>query len=252
MIRTFLISFIFVLTSFSLVLAEARAIDKVFTLGIKNGEVDYAYIKSRKEILEKHLKALAKADVESMSAVEKKSFYINAYNVFTLSLMARHYPLKSIKDIPSSKRWSWKGWDVAGQKVSLDDIEHKMLRPMGDPRIHFAINCASFSCPVLASEPYEADQLDQLLNEATKNFLEDEQRGLNFAQRKAYFGFGDEVEDVYVSKIFNWFGEDFIKSHGSVIAFIRAHVSEKVKQRLTKLEDKDLRFLDYDWSINGK
>ena len=202
--------------------------------------------------MQSHIKTLATADLNNMSAVEKKSFWINAYNVLTLSLMARHYPLKSIKDIPSDQRWTWQGWDVAGQKVSLDDIEHKMLRPMGDPRIHFAINCASFSCPVLASELYQAEKLDQLLDEATKNFLADEQRGLKFAKRKSFFGFGGKVEDVYVSKIFNWFGGDFVKSHGSVINFIRAHVTEPVKKRLSGLEDKDLRFLDYDWSINGK
>lgn len=195
---------------------------------------------------------MAKENLEGKSAAAVKAFWINAYNLGTLALILKHYPLKSIKDISRSERWLWKGWVFAGQTVSLDEIEHEILRPMGDPRIHFAINCASFSCPVLESRLFVADGLDERLDLATKRFLSDPRRGLKVVEEKSFLGWGEARKVVYVSKLFNWFGVDFVKKDSDILTYISRYVQPETLKVLKKLEASELKFLDYDWSLNGR
>ena len=122
--------------------------------------------------------------------------------------------------------------------MTLDDIEHTILRPrFKDPRVHFAINCASKSCPPLRAEPYSGSRLDLQLNDATKKFIND---------TKSNFLSGTTL---YASRIFKWFGEDF---NGDIIGFFITHATGDFKKKLTSNKD-DIRieYLDYDWSLNG-
>jgi hypothetical protein len=221
-------------------------------LAVKNGEVDYSYLVSRKNVLRSEIESFAGLDLKGKTKDEVMAFWINAYNLLTLDLILRHYPLKSIKDIRRDKRWFWKGWVISGKKVSLDEIEHQILRPMGDPRIHFAINCASVSCPVLSDKLYDGNDLDIQLTEATRVFLRDQMRGMTFKTRNSFLGFGEPITEVYISKLFNWFAEDFDVIPGGVLGFIRRYATDEMNIKLKGFESSDLRFLSYDWNLNGR
>lgn len=165
---------------------------------------------------------------------ERLGFYIKAYNVFAIKVVRDYWPLKSIKDAGNwfSPVWDKVAGQLNGQDITLGEIEHKILRPMGEARIHFAIVCASLSCPDLRTEAYTADKLELQLRDQTVAFLTNPGKGLKLQGNTAS-----------VSKIFDWFEEDF-SSAGGVRAFIQLN-----------LPDIDLKTieaqLDYDWSLNG-
>ncbi|MGE3623939.1 MAG: DUF547 domain-containing protein [Bdellovibrionales bacterium] len=162
---------------------------------------------------------------------EQKAFWINAYNFLTIDLIVREGERETIKNLGGvfSSPWKRHTWPLAGRDYSLDDIEHKILRPMGDPRIHFAINCASVSCPDLRPEPYRAESLNAQLDDQTKMTLSNPAKGVRISDKS-----------IYVSKIFDWFGDDF--DNGKVRAWLSARIP---------LEDTlALTYLDYDWSLN--
>jgi hypothetical protein len=173
-------------------------------------------------------------DVEQLGSDEEKlAFYINAYNVLTIKLILDNWPVDSIRDIGSF----FKGpWDVvvlenADGQLTLDDIEHNIIRKLNEPRIHFAVNCASISCPDLRQEAYRADRLDEQLDEQTRLFLNNE-RGLLL-----------EGDRLRLSKIFDWYGEDF-DAYGNLENFIKLYRPE--------LEYNDLRTnLPYNWNLNS-
>lgn len=213
--------------------------------------VDYKGLKSKEAELDVYLKALANVKIGKLSEKEAMSLWINAYNACTLKLILMHYPVDSIKDISTSKRWKWEGWDIGGEKMSLDSIEHVKLRPMGDPRIHFAINCASFSCPALLAEAFTAEKLEKQLVKVTNSFFADEDRGMIVKEVNSFFG--GKSEEVYISKIFSWFAVDFVQKSGSVTKFLKEYAGEKYAKELSELDDDgDLNYLDYDWDLNGK
>ena len=170
-------------------------------------------------------------------AQEQMAFYINAYNILALKTVADHWPVKSIKDIGSFLKPVWKkeAGNIGGKQFSLDEIEHEVLRPMGDPRIHMAIVCASVSCPDLRTEPYTANKLNEQLNDQADNFLSNPQKGLNVK--------GNEAK---TSKIFDWFADDFIKANGSVRDFIKQYSDISEDITLTR------GGLPYNWSVNGE
>jgi len=165
---------------------------------------------------------------------EKLSFYINAYNIFAIKVVHDHWPLKSIKDAGSwiSPVWKKAAGRLDGKAISLDEIEHKILRPMGEPRIHFAIVCASLSCPDLRNEAFNIDHLDAQLNDQVKAFLHNPKKGLNI-----------EGNTAKISKIFDWFEEDF-EAQGGIKSFIKKHLPQANFDEV----DPDLV---YDWSLNG-
>ena len=168
---------------------------------------------------------------------EQLAFYINAYNILALKTVVDNWPVKSIKNAGSFLKPVWKkdAGAIGGKQVSLDEIEHEILRPMGDPRIHMAIVCASVSCPDLRTEPYMAKNLNEQLDDQTSKFLSNPQKGLIIEDNKAR-----------TSKIFDWFADDFIKTNGSVRNFITQYsdISEDIK--LTR------GGLPYNWSVNGE
>ncbi|MDP3839735.1 MAG: DUF547 domain-containing protein [Methylococcales bacterium] len=169
------------------------------------------------------------------SKEEKLAFYINTYNILALKMVLDNLPVDSIKDVGNllSPVWKKTAGVIAEKDVSLDAIENEVLRPMGEPRIHFAIVCASVSCPDLRTEPYTAEKLNAQLDDQVKSFLNNVKKGLN-----------DDGKVIHVSKIFDWFEKDF-KTVGGIEAFIRQHHSGLSKEAAIETD------IDYDWSLNS-
>ncbi|MCK5280145.1 MAG: DUF547 domain-containing protein [Cyclobacteriaceae bacterium] len=178
-------------------------------------------------------------DENTWSNEEQIAYWINAYNAFTIKLIIDHYPLNSIKDIGSAIQipfinspWDIKFIEINGEKLDLNNIEHSILRKkFNEPRIHFAINCASFSCPKLRREAYSEDKLDVQLNEQAVDFINDPHRNMIN---------GSQAE---VSKIFSWFKGDFTKN-GSLTDFLNKYAKIKID------EDVKISYIKYDWSLN--
>ena len=220
-----------------------------------SSQVNYAGMKTDHAKLTAYLTALGKVDkqtFEQWPAPQQLSFLINAYNAWTVELILTAYPdIKSIKDLGSffSSPWSKKFIVLLGETRSLDNIEHELIRgdnKYGDPRIHFAVNCASIGCPALREEAYSAEKLEQQLNEQTIRFLTDKSRNRI-------------TEDTMeLSAIFKWYGDDFkqgFRGSNSLSAFVLLY-SEALEltpaqQALLSSEDIDIDFLNYDWALNG-
>lgn len=196
--------------------------------------VDYQVLKENGK-LEAAYQELSNFPAKSLSNKEEKlAFYINAYNILALKMVLDHWPVDSIKDVGSliSPVWGKSAGSIDGKTVSLDEIENKTLRPMGEPRIHFAIVCASVSCPDLRNTPYTASNLNAQLNEQVQRFLANADKGLRI-----------DNDGMHISRIFDWFEKDF-KSVGGVEAFIRRYRAD-----LPELPIK--ADINYDWSVNG-
>jgi len=173
---------------------------------------------------------------------EKLAFWINVYNILAAKVVIDNYPVKSIKDVGSIFKSVWKrtAGMVAGKERTLNDVEHEILRKMGDPRIHVAIVCASVSCPDIRKEAYTAGRLDEQLDDQMRKFLENRGKGLKIDARK---------KRIYLSSIFNWFEEDF-DSKGGVVAFISQYVSPSRKKSLAEFGN-NIKYLDYNWDLNA-
>lgn len=220
-------------SDFSTLLAEN--IKTAEKSGITTSLVDYqAFSKDPRfaGILEK----LASYDTSSLKGKEKLAFYINAYNALAIKLVTNHKPKKSIRDIGTwfSPVWQKPAGVINGKTISLDTIEHKILRKLGEPRIHFAIVCASLSCPDLRTEAYSAKTLDTQLDQQARSFMNNKQKGLKIKKEK-----------IYISKIFDWFIEDFSpdKSEQDVLSFISKYNIEA--GRFSKYDT-----LEYNWKLN--
>lgn len=206
--------------------------------GQKNGVsltlVDYPSIKNNNS-LDKAYKEISEFNLDRlMTHEEKLAFYINAYNILALKTVIDHWPVDSIKDVGSllSPVWDKPVGELGGKAVTLGEVEHKILRPMGEPRIHLAIVCASVSCPDLRNEPYTAAKLNIQLDDQTRRFLDNPGKGLII-----------EKDVIRVSQIFDWFEKDFA-AEGGVTAFIKRY----------KTDLPDLKFktnIAYDWNVNS-
>lgn len=209
---------------------------------VRNGRVDYRGFKKEEARLDRYLEILERVDTKGLNRSEQLAFYVNAYNAWTIKLILGAYPgVESIKDLGSFLKSPWKKKiaRIDGKKLTLDNIEHDIIRPrFGDPRIHFVVNCASKSCPPLRSEPYRGDDLERQLDEMTKAFINDPSN--NYVK-------GDTL---YVSSLFKWYSEDF---HDDVISFFLKYAEGALKRRLTAARGKlKVKYLDYDWSLNGR
>jgi hypothetical protein len=168
---------------------------------------------------------------------EQLAYWINAYNAFTVKLIVDHYPLKSIKDIKKGLPFINSVWDIKfikieGATYDLNNIEHSILRTkFNEPRIHFAINCASISCPNLRNEAFTVDRLEEQLTEQAKLFLNDP------AKNKIT---KDKIE---LSSIFSWFKKDF-KKKGSLVDYLNKYAPVQIDKNA------DIDYLDYDWNLN--
>lgn len=186
--------------------------------------------------------AVAPAPAASAAQAERVAYWINAYNTLAIDMVVRNYPVASIRDIGSLLRPVWKrdAGRAGGRAVTLDEIEHTILRPIGDPRVHVAIVCASTSCPSLAREPFRAERLDAQLDAAARAFIANTEKGARI-----------ESGRLRISKIFAWFGRDFAAS-GGVLEFVRRHASPDLRAAIDRFgPEPQLTFFDYDWSLNG-
>jgi Protein of unknown function, DUF547 len=229
--------------------------------GGKSSQVNYAALGKERAALKSYLdvlSAVADADFKTWSKAQQMAFLINAYNGYTLELILQNYPTKSIKDIGGTfdNRWKRKFFKLLGGESFLDKIEHDTLRKPGaynEPRVHFAVNCASVGCPPLREEAFTADKLDKQLEEQAVRFLSDHSRN-RFANGK-----------LEVSMIFKWFKEDWesgykgfdgktapIKSRNEYFARYAKQLADSPADQAKIAEGKiDISYLDYDWLLNG-
>jgi hypothetical protein len=185
-------------------------------------------------------------DFESWTRDQQLAFLINAYNALTVKLIVKHYPVASIKDIGNFFRSSWKidFFNLLGEERNLDDIEHNMIRGQSrfsEPRIHFALVCASKGCPKLQPTAFTAENLEMLLQQGAREFLTDRSRNRYNADNKT----------LSLSMIFKWYGDDFRDRHGSVERFVAEYITDPaLSQAIGTAQKISIEYLDYDWSLN--
>ena len=206
-----------------------------------NGQVDYKGFIREKPKLESYLKLLSEnaPDRSKWSKNEQLAYWINVYNAYTVRLIVDFYPTKSIRDlgprikIPLIKDvWHYKFFKIAGVDMSLDEVEHSILRKeFEEPRIHFAINCASVSCPPLLNEAFVASNLENQLTRVATTFINDTSRNKISSQ------------SAQLSSIFSWFKGDFTKK-GTLIEFLNRYSKVKISPNAR------ISFLDYNWNLN--
>ena len=217
-------------------------------------QVDYSGMAADRVILKAYLDEVAmvpRSTFDSWSSAAQLALLINVYNACTVDVILEEYPdIDSIRDIGFflSSAWNQKFASLFGEQVTLDEIEHDMIRGWGryqEPRIHFAVNCAAIGCPALRAEAYAGDKLGAQLEDSTKRFLSDRSRN--------YYGNGR----MYISSIFDWYEEDFEQGWGgidSVAEFLAEYVAElevdmSVANQL-RADNIRIRHLKYDWSLN--
>ncbi len=195
-----------------------------------DGNVNYNGLKGDSKTLERYIDLLkTHQPIDSWTKEDKMAYWINAYNALTIDLILRNYPTKSIKDIKDP--WDQRLWQLGEKLYNLNDIEHEILRKMNEPRIHFAIVCASVSCPKLQNEAFTALNLEEQLTNATKDFLTDTSK--------------NELSEnnIKLSKIFKWFKKDF-EQNGSLIDFFNQYSEVSISNDAKK------SFKDYNWDLN--
>lgn len=213
----------------------------------QRGNVDYVTWQSNaqdRSILLNYLLGMKSVDTSLQSSRQSEmAFWINAYNALTLEGILQLYPTKSIKDhAPDASGYNI--WDdfklpVGGQEYSLNDIEHKVLRKMGDARIHFAIVCASKGCPQLAQRAYFAESLDQQLSNSTRLFFQTPEK----------FSYDLQRGQLGLSPIIQWFGEDFGRTDGERLQYLSQFMPAGAAQ-LAASGSATITYLDYDWGLN--
>ncbi len=205
---------------------------------VKDGDVDYQGFFDN-ESFERYIDYVANKKIdETTSKEEKLAFYINAYNALSIKGIVDGYSPKSF--FGKVKFFYGQKYTIAGQRMNLYDFEHKIIRPLGEPRIHFALVCASYSCPKLRSEAYNVEQLDSQLTENAIDFINDQQKNT----------FDSDKKVARISKIFSWFKEDFIEKT-SLQGYIALYVSDANVKALLLQDGFKVRHQKYDWSLNG-
>lgn len=196
----------------------------------KNGNVNYKGFKTEHQKLIDYWQILdVSLENETKLKAPALAFWINAYNAFTVDLILRNYPIKSIKDIKDP--WKQRHWKLGNKWYNLDEIEHQILRNMNEPRIHFAINCASVSCPKLLNRAFTSNNLEEQLTKTTKEFINNSSN--NYISEN----------EIRLSKIFKWFAKDF-KQNGSLVDFLNQYSEFKISEKAKK------SFMEYNWDLN--
>lgn len=205
--------------------------------GVSLNLVDYKKLQNNAEFRQV-VQSIEQTDPTQLGGKnEKMAFWINVYNIAAINMILDHQPKNSIRDIGSllSPVWDKDAITINGTTYSLGHIEHEILRPMGDARIHFAIVCASVSCPDLRPESYTAENLDAQLDEQTRKFLQNEVKGLALDRDK---------QVVNISSIFKWFKDDFDGEQG-ILTFLSRYSG-------TDVSGYKIKYLPYNWNLNSK
>lgn len=205
------------------------------------GFVNYAGFKKDEKHFNAYLQSLAKKRSVILSRYEELALYINAYNALTIRLILDHPTITSIRDIPANQRWKGRTWFVAGEPLTLDDIEHKIIRArFKENRAHFALVCASVGCPPLRNEAYAgARLLSQLDDQARRFFVEPRN-----------FSWEAEKQTVWLSAILDWYAGDF-GGAGQLLEYSKKYVGRNVAAQIDVTQNKAaIRFTAYDWRLN--
>ena len=222
--------------------------DRVLRAHGERGGIDYAAVKADRDDLDRYLRSLRAVKPAEMGEAEALAFWINAYNAVVVHHVLERYPgLESVRDVDGF--FDELTYPVAGAELTLDQIEQRAL-DLGDPRVHFAVVCASTSCPDLRPEAYTPEAVDSQLEEQTRRFLADESKGLRYDA---------EADVAWLSSIFKWYAGDFTGgstvvayfARGGVLDWVVEHAPKEVAARL-KQGDPSVKYLDYDWSLNDR
>jgi hypothetical protein len=193
-----------------------------------------------RDTLQEYIESLEATPVSELNRDEQYAYWFNFYNALTVELILDNYPLDSIRDIGglfSQGPFDKKLATVEGEEISLNDIEHRILRPIWkDPRIHYGVNCASIGCPNLLPEPFTGTTVDRQLEEAAAEYI-NHPRGVSVGRRR-----------LTLSSIYDWFQADFDGSLEGVLAHLREYAEEELQSELRSPPD-NVRF-EYDWSLN--
>ncbi len=200
----------------------------------ESGKVDYKAFINNKDKLEQYLSLLKSSHPDKQwTKDEQMAYWINAYNAFTIKLILNNWPVNNIKNIGNESPWDIEFIKIEDQTYNLNAIEHKILRKkFNDPRIHFAVNCASVSCPKLLNEAYTANKLDQQLTSRAKDFINKTSKNII------------KENKIIISNIFKWYKEDFIQK-GTLIDYINQYSNIQINKN-AKIEYKP-----YNWSLNN-
>lgn len=206
-----------------------------------DGWVDYRALGEERDALDAYIESVAQAPFDELGRDEKLTLLINAYNAFTLKLILEHYPVESIRDIPSDRRWTDVRWQVGSNTWSLNQIEHEEIRPkFREPRIHFALVCAAIGCPILRNEAYVAGRLDEQLADQTE-----------YAHaRDRWFRFDADNNTAHLTMLYKWYGGDFEQEAGSVLQYA-AQYSPQLQQAIESGSTPEINWLEYDWRLNS-
>ena len=211
--------------------------DALLKANVRNGVVNYAAFERNPEF-RAYLASLEKP-ARLDSASERLAYSINAYNALAIEGILEGLSPSSL--VGRARYFKLKEWPLDGRKISLYDLEHQVIRPQGEPRIHFAIVCASLSCPVLRSEAYVAARLDAQLDDQARRFVNDATRNR----------FDKATRTAYLSEIFKWFEDDFKTSAGSVQKFAARYANDPAVARELEHDGYRIEWIDYDWRLNG-
>lgn len=203
--------------------------------------VDYTAATADSDALQGYLDGLAQTPVHSLNRTEQLVFWVNLYNALTVKVVLDNYPISSIKKISSglfaTGPWQNKLIVVAARRLSLDDIEHRILRPVWqDMRIHYAVNCASISCPNLMMQAFSADQVEQMLEDAATAYI-NHPRGVTVKNGR-----------LEVSSIYSWYAVDFGTSDAAVIAHLKQYAKPELRAQLQGISS--IADDHYNWSLN--
>ncbi len=196
-----------------------------------------------RKALDGYVAGLAKTSVKKLNRAEQRAYWINMYNALTVKVILDHYPVKTIRDIDispgffSDGPWGKKLLTIDGAKVSLDDVEHRILRPIWkDPRIHYAVNCASIGCPNLQADAYTSDNVEKLLDKAAREYV-NHSRGVQVKGKR-----------LVVSSIYEWFASDFGSKDQAVIEHLKEYAEPELRSKLEPLSR--ISSHEYDWALN--
>lgn len=223
---------------------QHAAFDAVLDGVVSEQGVDYRALAGRRPALDAYTRSLADAPVGSMSPAQQLALYINAYNAYTLTLVLDHADIGSIRELADGNPWDHYRFEVGGQSLTLNQMEHEHVRRLGDARIHAAVNCASVGCPPLADDAFTAGGIEAELDAAARAWV-------------AHNAVSVRGTEVAVSEIFSWYDDDFVAwaaahgvadpgEHRDTIAFLThfgAHLPEG---------DLHISSQPYDWSLNRR
>ncbi len=220
-------------------LPDTEDLDAVLLRNVRSGFVDYDGIRAD-PAFGRYLAGLASAAESDLDTPEVRlAFLINAYNALAIQGILDGYSPSSW--FGRNTYFKRREYGLLGGTTTLEQLEHGRIRPLGEPRVHFAIVCGSLSCPRLASRAYDPATLEMQLEDAARSFANDPTRNRFDVQRRIAF----------LSSIFDWYEADFVQAAGSVQKFLARYVSDPVAAELLARDGFEVRFVDYDWDLNG-